>query len=126
MLNSQIYDSNFAFAFASFRIEPLNIFEFLKFCICIPHKLWIWTSIQRAFWAGIFSFEHVEASACMNLAHFHVQVHLGPLLGLHRPRTAPIQSPLDLMASIDSLSESWLGLVPRWDRSNHMVRPNHG
>ena len=36
----------------------------------------------------------------MNLDHFHAQMHLGPLLGLHRPTPALIHAILDLMAVI--------------------------
>ena len=74
--------------------------RFLNFCICIPHKIWIWASNLGVFWGENGSQPCLESSACMNLVHFHVQIHLGPPLGQHRPNILGIQSILEPLVGI--------------------------
>ena len=65
------------------------IFCFPTFCIINPHESWNYTSTQGAILEENGSHKNLECIACMNLDDFHVQVHLGLLLGLHRPTPAP-------------------------------------
>ena len=120
----EVFNSNFLHDFCTLlHWNPWHIW-FLNFCICIPHKFWIWTSTLRVFWGGIGSQLDLEASACMNLDDFHVQMHLGPHLGLHRPSFVGIQVFLDHMAVIQECCKSSSILAPT--PADHHAWPSMG
>jgi hypothetical protein len=62
----------------------------------------------------------------MIVAHFHVQMHLGPLLGLHRPKPAGLQSPLAHAVGIQVASKGPAILASKWGRPTPLVRPIQG
>jgi hypothetical protein len=60
----------------------------------------------------------------MNVVHFDVQMHLGPLLGMHLPKPVGFQSPLAHAAGIQVASKGPVILASKWGRPIPLVRPN--
>ena len=94
---SSLFD--FCMSIASFAWKPLHVL----FSHILHHKP-LWTldldKCPRAILEENGNHKNLECSACMNLDDLHVQVHLGPLLDLHRPTPAPIHSLLDQVVAI--------------------------
>ena len=84
---------------ASFAWKPLHIL-----LSHILHHKPLWTldldKCPRGNIGRKCSHKNLECSACMNLDDLHVQVHLGSLLGLHRPTPALTHAFLDHVAGI--------------------------